>query len=156
MRTPMDPWPDYWSSVEVWREGRNAGDVYLISAYAPVYDEKTQTTTSKSHRIEIWIKLDGVIRQVPNRCRVILSMDVNGEVDTTLPWIGNASSRIRDRLKTWTQNGHELLELLRSNQLVAISMHGEANRQCWIWLSPVGTRHRLDYMITLQTDADHG
>ena len=45
-------------------EGRNAGDVYLISAYAPEYDE-TQTTTSEALRIEFRRKLDGVIRQVP-------------------------------------------------------------------------------------------
>ena len=46
----------------------------------------------------------------------------------------------------FTHNGHELSELLRSNQLVAISTHG-ANRQCWTWLSPFKTKHRLDYMI---------
>ena len=56
----------------------------------------------------------------------------------------------------WTPNGHELLEFLRSNQHVAISTDGEANRQCWIWLWPFKTKHRLDYMITRQTDADHG
>ena len=83
-------------------------------------------------------------------------MDANGEVDTSLPWIGSAGSRIRDRYKKRTQHGHELLEVLRSNQHVAISTHGEANRQCWTWLSPFKTRHRLDYMITRQTDADHG
>ena len=54
------------------------------------------------------------------------------------------------------KNGHELLEVLRSSQLVAISMHGEANRQSWTWLSSFKTRHRLDHMITRQTDADHG
>ena len=48
-------------------------------------------------------------------------------------------------------NGHELLELSRSNQLVATS-----TRQCWTWLSPFKARHRLDYMITRQTDADTG
>ena len=58
--------------------------------------------------------------------------------------------------KKWIPNGHELLELLRSNQLVAISKHGKVNRQCWTWLSPFKTRDRLDYMITRQTDADHG
>ena len=55
----------------------------------------------------------------------------------------------------WTQNGLDLLEMSRSN-LVAISTHGEANRQCWTWLSPFKTKHRLDNMITRQTDADHG
>ena len=40
--------------------------------------------------------------------------------------------------------------------LLAISAHGEANRQCWTWLSPFGTRLRLHYMITRRTDADHG
>ena len=34
--------------------------------------------------------------------------------------------------------------------------HGEAGRQCWTWLSLFKTRHRLDCMITHQTDADHG
>ena len=58
--------------------------------------------------------------------------------------------------KKWTQNGYDLLELMRSNQLVATATHGEANRQCWAWLSPSGARHRLDYIITHQTDADHG
>ena len=86
-------------------EWRSGGDVYLISAYAPVYDEKTQTTTSEALRIELWRKLDGVIRQVPNRCSVILSVDANGEVDTTLPWIGNAGSRIRDRRKNGPDMG---------------------------------------------------
>ena len=155
----------HWMSgrlVGLWLQcgvGRYAGNVYFISAYAPVHDERTQTSTSEALRIEFWRKLDGVIRQVPNRCRVILCMDANGEVDTTLPWIGSAGSRIRDRRNKWTQNGHELLELLRSsrsNQLVAMSTHGEANRQCWTWLSLFKTRHRLDYMITRETDADHG
>ena len=45
--------------------GRNAGDVYFISAYASVHDERTQTSTSEALRIEFWRKLDGVIRQVP-------------------------------------------------------------------------------------------
>ena len=111
---------------------------------------RTQTSTSEALRIEFWRKLDGVIRQVPSRCQVILCMD------TTLPWIGSPGSRIRDRCKKWAQNGHELLEVLRSNQLVSTSTHGEANRRCWTWLSPFKTRHRLDYMITRQTDADHG
>ena len=48
------------------------------------------------------------------------------------------------------------MELLRSNQFVAISTCAEAHRQCWTWLSPFGTRRRLDYMTTRQTDADHG
>ena len=78
-------------------EVKNAGDVYLISAYAPIYNETTQRTTSEALRIEFWRKFDGVIRQVPSKCRVILSMDDNGEVDTTLPWIGNTGSRIRGR-----------------------------------------------------------
>ena len=136
--------------------GRYAGDVCFISAYAPVHEQRAQTPASEALRIEFSRKLDGVIRQVPNRCRVILCMDANGEVDTALPWIGSAGSRIRDGRKKWNQNGHGLLELLRSDQLVATSTHGEANRQCWTWLSPFGTRHRLDYMIARQTDADHG
>ena len=56
----------------------------------------------------------------------------------------------------WTQHGYDFLGSMRSNPLVASSTHGEANRQCWTWLSPTGTRHRLDYMITRLTDADHG
>ena len=35
---------------------------------------------------------------------VILSIGANGQVDTALPWIGNAGSRIRDR----TRNGPSL------------------------------------------------
>ena len=68
-------------------EGRRAADVYVISAYAPVHDERTQPVASDSARFEFWRKLDGVIRQIPNRCRVILCMDANGEVYTTRPWI---------------------------------------------------------------------
>ena len=83
-------------------------------------------------------------------------MDANGEVYITLPWIGSAGSRIRHRRQRWTQNGYYLLESMRSNQLVTISKHGEANRQCWTWLSSFGTRHRLDFLITRLTDADHG
>ena len=82
--------------------GRDVGNVYFISAYAPVHDERTQTSTSAALRIELWRELDGVIRQVPNRCRVTLSMDANGEVDATLPWIVSAGSRIRDGCKKWT------------------------------------------------------
>ena len=33
-------------------EGRRAGDLCVISAYAPVHDERTQTVTSESLRIE--------------------------------------------------------------------------------------------------------
>ena len=137
-------------------QGRRAGDVYVISAYAPVHDERTQTVASDPLRLELLKNLNGEIRQIPNMCRVMLWMDVNGEVYTTLPWNGNAGNRIRDRRQRWTQNGHELSELLRSNRLVAMSTFAEANRQCWTWLSPFGTRHRLDYMTTRQTDADHG
>ena len=110
---------------------RHAGDACFISACAPISNERTQTSTTEALRIEFWRKPNGVIRQVPNRCRVILCMDANGEVDTTLPWIGCAGSRICDQRKMWTHIGHELLEMLRSSQLVAISTHGEANRQCW-------------------------
>ena len=120
-----------------------------------MHDERTQTVASDPLRLELWRKLNGDIRQIP-RCRVILCMDANGEVYTTLPWIGNAGTPLRDRRQRWTQNGHELLELLRSNQFVAISTCAEAHRQCWTWLSPFGTRRRLDYMTTRQTDADHG
>ena len=35
-------------------EGRRAGDVYVISAYAPVHDERTQTVASGSLRLEFW------------------------------------------------------------------------------------------------------
>ena len=108
--------------------GRNAGDVYFISAYAPLHDERTQKSTSEALRFEFWRKLDGVIRQVPNRCRVTPCVDAHGDVDTTRLWIGSAGGRIRDQCKKWTPNGHELLEVLRSKQLMAISTHGEANR----------------------------
>ena len=36
----------------------------------------------------------------------------------------------RDRRQRWTQNEHELLEMTRSNQLLASSTYGEVNRQC--------------------------
>ena len=52
-------------------------------------------------------------------------------VYTTLPRIGSAGNRLRDRRQRWNQNGYDLLELMRSIQLVALSTHGEANRQCW-------------------------
>ena len=45
------------------------------------------------------------------------------------------------------------MKFLRSNQLVATSTRGEANRQCSTWLSPIKTKHRLDYTITCQADA---
>ena len=83
-------------------EDRRAEDVYVISAYAPVHDERTQTVTSESLRINFW-KMDGVVRQIPRRCRVILCMDVNEEAYTTLQWIGSAGFRIRDRRQRWTQ-----------------------------------------------------
>ena len=35
----------------------------------------------------------------PNGCRVILCIDANAGEDTTLPWIGSAGSRTRDRCK---------------------------------------------------------
>ena len=123
-------------------EGPRAGDVHVISACAPVHDERTQTVTSESLRIEFWRKMDGVRRQTPSRCRVILCMDAEGEVYTTLLSIGSAGNRIRDRRERWTQNGYDLLELMRSNQFVAISTHGEANCQRWTWFSLFGTRHR--------------
>ena len=56
-------------------EGRRAADVYVISVYAPVHDERTQPVASDSARFEFWRKLDGLIRQIPNMCRVMLSMD---------------------------------------------------------------------------------
>ena len=36
--------------------GTNAGDVYLVSAYAPVHDERTQTSTCEALRNEFWRK----------------------------------------------------------------------------------------------------
>ena len=51
--------------------GRCAGTCISSVRYAPVHDERTQTSTSEALRIEFWSKLDGVIRQVPNRCWVI-------------------------------------------------------------------------------------
>ena len=50
---------------------------------------------------------------------------------------------------------YDILELMRCNQLVAISTHGEANRQCWTSFT-FGTRHRLDSVIKRLADADHG
>ena len=67
--------------------------------------------------------------EVPNGCRVILCVDANGEVDTTLPWIGSAGTRIRDRCKKWNQNGHELLEVLTTNQQHGCSMDRDCNAQ---------------------------
>ena len=109
-----------------------AGDVYFISAYAPIHDE--QTSISVALRIELWSKLDGVIRQVPNRCRVILCMDANGEVDTTLLGSDVQAAEFVIGEKMY-QNDQELLELSRSNQLVAISTHGEANRPSTAWIT---------------------
>ena len=45
--------------------GGTQGTCIIISAYAPVHDERTQTLTSEAHQIEFWRELDGVIRQVP-------------------------------------------------------------------------------------------
>ena len=70
--------------------------------------------------------MDGVVRQIPGRCRVILCMDAGGEVYTTLPEIGCAGNRIRDRRQRWTQNGYDLPELMRTDQLVAISTRSHA------------------------------
>ena len=117
-------------------EGRRAADVYVISAYAPVHDERTQTVASESLRRELWIILSGVIRQIREMC-------------TTLP------CRTRDRRQRWSKLGNEHRELMRANQLVASSTHGEANRQCWTWFSPFGNRHCMDYMIKRLKDADH-
>ena len=55
---------------------RYAGDVYFISAYAPVHDQRAQTPASEALRVEFWRKLDGVIRQETNRCRGNRCMDV--------------------------------------------------------------------------------
>ena len=67
------------------REGRRAEDVRVISAHTPVHDERIQTSMFEPLRIEFWRKMDGVIRQIPSRCRVILSMDAIEEVCTTVP-----------------------------------------------------------------------
>ena len=47
----LGAWSDSWPSFAVWR-GRRAGDVYLISACAPVHDERTQTVASESLRLK--------------------------------------------------------------------------------------------------------
>ena len=84
--------------VHHWMSGRDFCLVCNMEWEGTLHDERTQTSTSEALRIEFW-RMDAVIRQIPNTCRVILCLDANGEVDTTLPWIGSAGGRIRDRRK---------------------------------------------------------
>ena len=90
------------------------GDDTNVQGYAD--SDSRQHKQRHLKLFELWRKLDGVLRQVPNRCWVILSMDATGEVDTTLLLIGNSGSRIRDRRKNGPKMGHELSEISRSNQ----------------------------------------
>ena len=128
MCTSLDAWSDSWSSVTGERAAVRGTCTSSVRMHQCMMREHRQRHPSL---FDLRRNLDGVIRQISNRCQVILSMDANGEVCTTLLRIGSADNRIRDRRQRWTQNGHELLELMRSNRLVASSTHGEANRQCW-------------------------
>ena len=75
-------------------------------------------------------------------------MDASVEVKTALPWIGCTGNRTRDRRLRWTQNGHDLLEMMRCNQLVAIST--------WKSQSPVLDLAFGVWDSSRFIDADHG
>ena len=146
--------------VHHWMEGRIIGlrvkagrgatelDAYVMSAYAPVQDphEPDPDGRIERRRNAFWDKLDGAVRQVPRRSTIVMCIDANGEVEVALPWVGRADEKRNDRAKKWTDNGRRFFEVAKGNDMKVVSTFGKANAQCWTWLSPVGKKHRIDYI----------
>ena len=85
-------------------------DVYLVSANAPVVQPGDGDTAGAAHHT-FWQSLERGIRRVPRRSVLIIGIDANGEVGSSLPWVGTGDERCPGTpyVGRWTENGKRAL-----------------------------------------------
>ena len=67
-------------------------DVYLVSANAPIVQPGDGDTASAAHHT-FWQSFERGFRRVPRRSVLIIGIDANGEVGSSLPWVGTGGER---------------------------------------------------------------
>ena len=74
------------------KRGTEELDVYLVSANAPVVQPGDADTVGAAHHT-FWQSFERGIRRVPRRSVLIIGIDANGEVGSSLPWVGTGGER---------------------------------------------------------------
>ena len=74
------------------KPGMEELDVYLVSANAPVVQPGDADTVGAAHHT-FWQSFERGIRRVPRRSVLIIGIDANGEVGSSLPWVGTGGER---------------------------------------------------------------
>ena len=85
-----------------------------------------------------------------------LGIDANGEVGSSLPWVGTGGERCPGTpyVGRWTENGRELYTLAKDYGWKLQNTFGPRRAEQWTWQHPQGGRHRFDYFcVTLATHA---
>ena len=134
---------------------RNWLDVYLVSANAPVVQPGDADTVGAAHHT-FWQSFERGIRRVPRRSVLIIGIDANGEVGSSLPWVGTGGERcpgdaVRAQMdRKW----YKLYTLTRDYGWKLQNTFGPHRAEQWTWQHPQGGRHKMNYFcVTLATRA---
>ena len=93
---------------------------------------------------------------MPRRSVLIIGIDANGEVGSSLPWVGTGGERCPGTpyVGRWTENGRELYTLAKDYGWKLQNTFGPRRAEQWTWQHPQGGRHRIDYFcVRLATRA---
>ena len=129
--------------------------MYLVSANAPVVQPGDADTAGAAHDT-FWQSFERGIRRVPRRSVLIIGIDANGEVGSSLPWVGTGGERCPGTpyVGRWTENGRELYTLAKDHGWKLQNTFGPRRAEQWTWQHPQGGRHRIDYFcVRLATRA---
>ena len=74
------------------KRGTEELDVYLVSANAPVVQPGDADTVGAAHHT-FWQSFERGSRRVPRRSVLMIGIDANGEVGSSLPWVGTGGER---------------------------------------------------------------
>ena len=130
-------------------------DVFLVSANAPVVQPGDADTAGAAHHT-FWQSFERGIRRVPRRSVLIIGIDANGEVGSSLPWVGTGGERCSGKpyVGRWSENGRELYTLAKDCGWKLQNTFGPRRAEQWTWQHPQGGGHRIDYFcVRLATRA---
>ena len=127
------------------KRGTEELDVYLVSANAPVVQSGDADTVGAAHH-SFWQSFERGIRRVPRRSVLIIGIDANVEVGSSLPWVW-------DRWRTLPWDAL-LYTLAKDHGWKLQNTFGHRRAEQWTWQHPQGGRHRINYFcVRLATRA---
>ena len=128
------------------KRGTEELDVYLVFANAPVVQPGDAGTVAAAHHT-FWQSFERGIRRVPRRSVLIIGIDANGDVGSSLPWVGTGGERCPGTLYVGrlVENGRELYTLAKDYGWKLQNTFGPRRAEQWTWQHPQGDGHRIDH-----------